>query len=67
MQEAKEHTLSYLDGVKITFAPHEWVLMIPDDHEDLVHLYVQAVDYEKGEAYRKVYSEKIQSWIADAA
>jgi mannose-1-phosphate guanylyltransferase/phosphomannomutase len=67
MQEAKEHTVSYLDGVKITFAPHEWVLMIPDDHEDLVHLYVQAVDDEKGEAYRKAYSEKIQSWIVDAA
>ena len=65
MEEATGHEVSYLDGIKILFAPHEWVLMIPDDHEELVHLYIQAPDAKKGEACAKRYETKIAGWISE--
>ena len=62
MQEGEGYALSYLDGIKITFAPYEWVLMIPDDHEDTVHLYIQAKEHARGEEICKTYTEKIAQW-----
>jgi mannose-1-phosphate guanylyltransferase/phosphomannomutase len=66
MEEAKGYDVSYLDGVKIIFAPHEWVLMIPDDHEDLVHLYIQAKGNDEGAKLEKIYLKKIKHWIEEA-
>ncbi len=63
MQEGKEFKVSHLDGIKITFKPHEWVLMIPDDHSDLVHMYVQAKDHERGKEIKRYYMHKLKSWI----
>jgi len=65
MEEAKGYEVSYVDGIKITFAPHEWVLMIPDDHEDVVHLYIQAKEKRRGEALERMYMQKIKHWIEE--
>lgn len=65
MEESKGYEVSHLDGIKITFAPYEWVLMIPDDHEDLVHLYIQSRDAARGEAIREKYLEKLNRWIEE--
>ncbi len=66
MKEGEGHDLSFVDGIKIIFALHEWVLMIPDDHEDMVHLYVQAVSERTGEVIKERYLQKIKSWIEEA-
>ncbi len=63
MQEAKGYNVSHLDGIKILIEEHEWVLMIPDDHEDLVHLYIQSFDHQRGEALKKKYTEKLNKNI----
>ncbi|OQX73309.1 MAG: mannose-1-phosphate guanyltransferase [Campylobacteraceae bacterium 4484_4] len=63
MEEGKAYRLSHLDGIKIIFADHEWILMIPDDHEELVHLYIQAVDSKRGEEIKKEYISKLEKWI----
>ncbi len=64
MEEGKGYDVSHLDGIKIVIQEHEWVLMIPDDHEDLVHLYVQSFDHQRGEALKQKYIEKLKGWIA---
>ncbi len=63
LEEGKAYRVSHLDGLKIIFAEHEWVLMIPDDHEALVHLYIQAVDPSRGEEIEKEYISKLEKWI----
>ncbi len=67
MQEGKEHKVSHVDGIKIIFATHEWVLMIPDDHSDLVHLYVQAKEPIRGKEIKREYVRKLKSWIKNEA
>lgn len=64
MKEGKGYKVSHLDGIKIVFETHEWVLMIPDDHEDLVHLYVQSFDQKRGEALKEEYVQKLKEWIS---
>jgi len=64
MEEGKAYSVSHLDGIKITFEAHEWVLMIPDDHEDMVHLYVQSFDQKRGEALKEKYVQKLKEWIS---
>ncbi len=66
MKEGEGHELSFVDGIKIIFERHEWVLMIPDDHEDLVHLYVQAVDERRGVVLKERYHKLIESWTQEA-
>ncbi len=39
--------------------------MIPDDREELVHLYIQVPDAKKGEACMKRYEAKIAGWISE--
>jgi mannose-1-phosphate guanylyltransferase/phosphomannomutase len=65
MKEGEGHEVSFVDGIKIIFARHEWVLMIPDDNEDLVHLYVQAVSERTGEVLKERYLKMIESWIKE--
>ncbi len=65
MEEGKNYTISHLDGIKITFEKNEWVLMIPDDHTDLVHLYVQSFERKRGEDLKERYVQKMKEWISE--
>ena len=65
MEEGKNYTISHLDGIKITFEKNEWVLMIPDDHTDLVHLYVQSFEQKRGEDLKERYVQKMKEWISE--
>ncbi len=64
LEEAKEYEVSYIDGIKITFAPYVWILMIPDDHTDAIHLHIQAKDKRKGKEIKHRYIQKLKNWIA---
>ncbi len=62
-QEAKEKRASTADGVKIWENDTDWVLMIPDQIEDLLHLYVQAKNKKSGEALTARYEKNIKEWM----
>lgn len=64
LEEGKNDKVSHLDGVKITFTNHEWILMIPDDCNDRIHIYIQAKDDSRGKEIKKKYLNKFREWIA---
>ena len=51
------------DGIKIYEDTKDWVLMIPDDYDDKVHLYIQAINSVKGLVLKDKYISKITDWI----
>ena len=65
-EEAMNKEASFIDGVKIYEDKKNWVLMIPDQYSDNLHLYVQAENKEKGEKLLETYREKINKWIEEA-
>ena len=54
---------SHVDGVKIWVSQKAWVLMIPDQNNDNLRLYVQAESKTAGEKILKEYIKKIELWI----
>ncbi len=62
LQYAKSKKSSSKVGVKIWEDENDWVLMIPDQYSEHLHLYIQAIDDERGEALYKSYLKKIESF-----
>jgi mannose-1-phosphate guanylyltransferase/phosphomannomutase len=54
---------SFIDGVKITLGTNEWILMLPDQHGEFLHLYVQAPTQFRGEEILDEFKAKITEWI----
>ncbi|MFA6192090.1 MAG: sugar phosphate nucleotidyltransferase [Sulfurimonas sp.] len=62
LEVAKHKESSSVDGVKIWNDKHDWILMIPDQYEDALNLYIQAKTQKKGEALLEKYKAKIEKW-----
>lgn len=63
LEDAHGKESSTLDGVKIWFDTHDWILMIPDQYNDHLNIYIQAETEEKGEEIHKSYLIKIDEWM----
>jgi len=64
LEGSKGKNTTHDDGIKIFFNKTDWVLLIPDDYYDSVHLYIQATSKEAGEKILQDFREKIQTWIS---
>ena len=62
LEDAKGKKSSTLDGVKIWLDTNDWILMIPDQYNDTLNLYIQAEDETRGEELLETYREKIREW-----
>ncbi|MBU1667323.1 NTP transferase domain-containing protein [bacterium] len=62
LEDAKGKESSTLDGVKIWLDTNDWILMIPDQYNDNLNLYIQAENDEKGKEILETYSKKIKEW-----
>jgi mannose-1-phosphate guanylyltransferase/phosphomannomutase len=62
LEDSKGKESSTLDGVKIWLDKHDWILMIPDQYNDHLNLYIQAQNTDKGEAILATYKAKIEEW-----
>lgn len=62
LEDAKGKESSTLDGVKIWLDKNDWILMIPDQYNNALNLYIQAEDDERGQAILETYSQKIEAW-----
>ncbi len=60
-EEAMGKEVSFADGVKIMHSGG-FVVMVPDQYDDLIHLYIQAADEESGSAMLIEYATKIAQW-----
>ena len=63
LEDAQGKESSTLDGVKIWFDTHDWILMIPDQYNDHLNLYIQAETQESGEKIHQSYLSKIDEWM----
>jgi mannose-1-phosphate guanylyltransferase/phosphomannomutase len=62
LEDSKGKDSSTLDGVKIWLDKNDWILMIPDQYNDHLNLYIQAENNEKGEEILATYRAKIEKW-----
>lgn len=62
LEDSKDKKSSTDDGVKIWENETDWILMIPDQYNNHLNLYIQAKDDNSGEAIFEKYSEKISKW-----
>ncbi len=65
LEDAKGKRHDMQDGVKIWLDENDWILMIPDQYDEALNLYIQAKDAKSGEAIRKNYRAKIEEWIRE--
>ncbi len=65
LEDAKGRRASMEDGVKIWFAENDWILMIPDQYDESLNLYIQAADEASGRALLERYREKIGQWTSE--
>jgi mannose-1-phosphate guanylyltransferase/phosphomannomutase len=64
-EEAIGKESSFIDGVKIHLDRRTWILMIPDQYSDNLHLYINSDSQEKAEATTNEFVEKINRWIEE--
>lgn len=62
LEDAKNKESSSLDGVKIWVDKHDWILMIPDQYDDALNLYIQTKNKKRGDALFDKYMAKIEQW-----
>jgi mannose-1-phosphate guanylyltransferase/phosphomannomutase len=62
LEDAKNKESSSLDGVKIWTDEHEWILMIPDQYDDALNIYIQAKSKKRGESLYEKYRVNIEIW-----
>ncbi|PPS40253.1 mannose-1-phosphate guanyltransferase [Chroococcidiopsis sp. TS-821] len=59
----KEENLELVDGVKIRFEDDNWVLILPDAGEPLVHLFANSHDRNWVDESLREYRTRVQSFI----
>jgi len=62
-EEAIGKDASFVDGVKIFIDKKTWILMLPDQYADSLHLYVNSDKEEKAKAVLNEYIDKINKWM----
>jgi mannose-1-phosphate guanylyltransferase/phosphomannomutase len=65
-EETVDKKASFIDGVRID-TDCGWILVKPDQHRPVAHLYVEADNQSDADALRDLYSEKVSSWLDDLA
>ncbi|NIA11784.1 MAG: NTP transferase domain-containing protein [Nitrospiraceae bacterium] len=63
-EEAFGKTASFIEGVKI-FGDENWILFIPDQFADRLHIFVQAKTKKDVERILKSFQEKLNRWIEE--
>lgn len=64
-EDGKGKNTSSVDGVKIWINDEEWILMVPDQHNEYLNLYVQAEDEKSAGKIFYSYQDKIEKWISE--
>lgn len=61
MEETKDKHVELIDGIKV-YHRKDWVLLLPDSDEALLHIYAEAGSKEKAEELAYEYVEKINKF-----
>jgi len=63
---AVDQRASFTDGVRID-TDHGWVLVLPDQHRPVAHIYVEAMEEESANELCELYRGKVSGWLAELA
>ncbi len=63
-EDAVDQQASFTDGVRID-TERGWVLVLPDQHRSVVHIYVEAVETADADALSDHYHGKVSGWLAE--
>lgn len=62
VEESEGKKRQLIDGIKIFFDTHKWVLCIPDSERELFHVNAEAKTQKAADELVKVYSNKIKKY-----
>lgn len=65
LELGKDKKVSTTDGVQIFLDDNEWVLMVPDEYNEYLNIYIQAKDEDSANNIFTTYKEKIENWISE--
>ena len=63
-EEAMDLKASFVDGVKLFFNG-DWILIVPDQFTDNLHIFVQSSKEKRGRELLTKYSKKVEKWIEE--
>ena len=61
-EDAVDKQASFTDGVRID-TDHGWVLLLPDEHRPIAHIFVEARERRDADTLRDLYREKVSGWL----
>jgi mannose-1-phosphate guanylyltransferase/phosphomannomutase len=61
-EAAVDQQASFIDGVRIDTG-RGWVLVLPDQHRPIAHIYVEAIEQEDANSLRDLYRSKVAGWL----
>jgi mannose-1-phosphate guanylyltransferase/phosphomannomutase len=61
-EDAVDKQASFTDGVRID-TDHGWVLVLPDQHRPIAHIFVEAEERRDADALRDLYRGKVSGWL----
>jgi len=65
-EDAVNQQASFTDGVRID-TERGWVLVLPDQHRPIVHIYVEAIKPADADSLRDLYRAKVSGWLKELA
>ncbi len=61
-EDAVDQQASFTDGVRID-TDRGWVLVLPDQHRPIAHIYVEAIERNDADSLRDLYQKKVSGWL----
>jgi mannose-1-phosphate guanylyltransferase/phosphomannomutase len=65
-ETAIDREASFVDGVRIDIESG-WVLVLPDQHRPIAHIFAEAADPVVAEGLRDEYRAKVTAWLEEMA
>ena len=63
-EDAVDRQASFIDGVRVETA-QGWVLVLPDQHRPVAHIFVESVEPSAADALMAEYRGKVSSWLKE--
>ncbi|PLX89927.1 MAG: phosphoglucomutase [Desulfuromonas sp.] len=65
-EDAVDQQASFIDGVRVD-TERGWVLVLPDPHRPLAHIFAESADAASADQLRDSYRDKVSGWLGELA
>ncbi len=63
-EDSVDQQASFTDGVRID-TDRGWVLVLPDQHRPIAHIYIEAIEQVDADSLRDLYQKKVSGWLQE--